>query len=194
VIAIGHDLQAAWEWQPHNLPPLLLTPNSIAAALTHEMFRVGHRVRLYGGQDNDETVITFPGAKSPRIELVGRPDLVKPLVDVLKQATGLASDILRGGRSTSAPAPEHVETSPHHDGGGGGAKIDAAAKEPVAANGHAVEAVPSLTASEQKLASLLKRQAELAADPATDEAVYQGVVSEIAAAAAAVDAERGAQS
>jgi hypothetical protein len=88
------------------------------------------------------------------------PGSVTPISEIARGASALASEIMRTGKST------------------GGLTVQV--------NGE--PAPRQRTAAEEKLAELHKRQAELAADPAADEAVYQGVVSEIAAAA--VDAEK----
>jgi hypothetical protein len=162
MINLARDVRAAWPWAAHDLPPMLLGDAAIVAAVKHELFRVGARPALGGGQDKPGSTISFPGGVAPRIELAGLPGSVTPLGEVARGSTALASEFMRTGKAT-------------------GVTMQPVSGEP---------ASRQRTANEEKLAALHKRQAELAADPAADEAVYQGVVSEIAAAAAAVDAER----
>jgi hypothetical protein len=172
MITLARDVRAAWPWQAHDLPPALLGEAAIIAAVKHEIFRSGARPQLYGGQDKPGAGLSFPGGQAPRLELVGTPEKVPTLVNVVREATALASTIMRsGGKSTS------VVTMP-------------------AVNGSAKEEPRERTTAEERLAGLHKRQAELAADPSPEnEAAYQNVVAEIAEAAALVEAERtGAQS
>ncbi len=74
LIDIAHDAQAAWPWQAHDLPLMLLAPGAIIAAIQHEIYRVGARLLLGGGMDKAGAGIHFPGAKCPRLELAGMPD------------------------------------------------------------------------------------------------------------------------
>jgi hypothetical protein len=167
MINLARDVRAAWPWPAHDLPPMLLGDAAIVAAVKHELFRVGARPALGGGQDKPGSTISFPGGVAPRLELAGLPGSVTPLGEIARGSTALASDIMRTGKSTGVITVQAVNGEP---------------------------APRQRTAAEEKLAALHRRQAELAADPTADEAVYQSVVSEIAVAAAAVDAERrGAQ-
>jgi hypothetical protein len=168
LINLARDVRAAWPWAAHDLSPALLADAAIVAAVKHELFRCGGRPALGGGQDKPGSTINFPGGVSPRLELTGMPDRVTPLSAVAREASALASTVMRSGKSTGAIPVQVV-------------------------NGNEL-APRQRTAAEEQLAALHKRQAELAADPNADEAVYQSVVAEIAVAAAAVDAERtGAQ-
>ena len=124
---------------------------------------------LLGGQVEPHGVhagVNFPGAKVPRFELTHLPEKIAPLTAVLQQATAHASNILRGKRPTGP--------------------VDIA----VPAFVPAMNGVPRSEAQE-RLAGLLKRQAELAEDP-TREAEYFDTIAQIAAAQAAVSAEQQA--
>jgi hypothetical protein len=166
MINLARDVRAAWPWAAHDLPPMLIGEAAIVAAVKHELFRVGARPALGGGQDKPGSTISFPGGVAPRIELVGSPGSVAPLGEIARGSTALASQIMRTGKSTGViTAPAGNEPTPRQR-----------------------------TAAEEKLASLHKRQSELAADPASSDQEYEQLVNEIVVAAAAVDAEkRGAQ-
>jgi hypothetical protein len=110
--------------------------------------------------------VHFPGSKVPRYELTHLQERIPSLTVALQQATAHASNILRGKRPSVT------------------ADIGAPALVPVTN----INPVPRTTAQEQ-LASLLKRQAELAEDPAR-EAEYFDTIAQIAAAQAAVSAEQ----
>jgi hypothetical protein len=141
MIDIGLEIQAAWNWQAHDLPACLLSHAAITHALTAELYRVGGRPMMGGGQvEKPHAGIHFPGAKCPRFELVHMQDKITPFADVLKQATAHASNILRG-KPIAAPIDVSV---------------------PVTTNGQGE--APQRTDAEARLASLLKRQAELAED------------------------------
>jgi hypothetical protein len=173
MIDCGQAAIAAWPWQSHDTHAVLLTPGAVTAAITHELWKIGGRPRRYGGMDKPGDGIDFPGGRCPRLEWLNLPERVKSLATVCAEASALASAIMRTGRSTS-----HVESL----------ATDAA----VSTNGQGES--PQRTEAEQRLASLLKRQHELAEDPAR-EAEYQRVVSEVVEAQAAVSAEQqvGAQ-
>jgi hypothetical protein len=164
LIAIGRNAQTAHTFQPHDAIACMFTPGSIVPSLQHEMFRIGGTARRYGGMDPPHADITnFPGAKSPRLELLGAPDRVKSLADVWKECVDLALRIMQTGKGSAA-----VEGVQHQPVGG----------EPV-----------QLSADEQELAGLLKRQLALAEDP-TRETEYDAVVALIAKKQTVVDAAR----
>jgi len=150
-VAIGRSLDAAWPWPSHDRPAVMVTPGSLLLALSHELYRIGSRPQLFGGQDTIDAGLHLPGAKSPRIEWIGQPEKVPSLVAVLADATRYASEIMRGGTVAVQPS--------------------AAASQ---ANGS-----PTNGAQPNRLAELLKRQNELAADPARENE-YMQVVQEIA--------------
>jgi hypothetical protein len=168
MIDIGVEVQAAWPWQPSDLPACLLSHGAISAALTHEMYRVGGRPMMGGGQvEKPHAGIHFPGSKCPRFELIHTQDKITPFVDVLKQATTHAGSILRG-KPIAAPIDVSV---------------------PVTTNGQGE--APQRTEAQIRLASLLKKQAELAENvtPA-GEAAYRAQMELIRQAQDEVTAEQ----
>src|SRR5262245_51397424 len=157
LIDIAHAVQAAWPWQMSDLGPTLLGPSAIVAALTHELYRLGGRPLLLGGQDKRFGAgISFPGGKSPRLELAGLPENITPLATVMAEATTLASQVMRSGRSLTA-APLTAETLAEGDRD------------------------RQRTPAQLELATLLQRQNQLAADTSPEgEAAYPACVTEIA--------------
>jgi hypothetical protein len=114
LIDIGAEVQALWSWPPSDIPAILLSPAAIAHALSGELYRVGARPRVGGGQIEPHGVhagVTFPGAKPPRHDLVNLPERIPALTAILQQATAHGSAIMRGMRPAevevpvSAPAP-----------------------------------------------------------------------------------------
>jgi hypothetical protein len=169
---LNRDIIAAWSWAPHDLPPALLTPPSILAAISHESFRVSYHPRRYGGVDTDVLAgLGLPGARAPTLQLLEDPARVRPMVEVVRDASEFARQFLRTGKGSAAHAA--LEGVPHQS---------------------VADVAPGATtngteAPVQRLAALLKQQAELAEDP-TREAEYQSVVAAIAQAQTEVDAAR----
>jgi len=120
LIDIGAEVQALWSWPPSDVPAILLSPAAIARALSGELYRIGARPRVGGGQVEPHGVhagVNFPGAKPPRHELVNLPERIPALTAILQQATAHASNIMRGVRS-SAPADIAVcPAAPDTNGG-----------------------------------------------------------------------------
>jgi len=159
MLKLAGEVRAAWAWQPHDLPPLLLSEPAIVAAVEHELYRIGARPALLGGQQRPG--VSFPGGKSPRLELRGVPDQITPLAEMAQQASKLASEIMRTGRSTS------------------GATIVATVVDGVPAA--LLKEPPPLTAQQQRLAELNGELARLANDVSAEgEKAYQACVAEIA--------------
>jgi hypothetical protein len=150
---------------------LLLTVPSISSAVSNEMFRLTPP-SLLGGQDRGRTLVKLPGAKAPSLELINNPGAVKPLRDLVAEASALGAEFMR----TGAPS---------------GAAVVAPISEGIPA--FALKDRPPPSAAETKLAGLLKRQQQLAND-ATEagERAYQDCIAEIVQAQAEVDAQNGA--
>jgi hypothetical protein len=165
-IKLGREVVPVWSWQPHDLPAALLTPPSVLTAISHEMFRVSYHARRYGGMDTDPLAgHMLPGSRCPRLEWLEQPERTRPMSDVVRDASSFAKQFLHTGKSSSA-----VEV--------------VAAPLPVMNGGERSEA-------EQRLASLLKKQAELEADLSLQgEREYQRVVAAIAAVQTEIDAAR----
>jgi hypothetical protein len=169
---LNRDIIAAWSWAPHDLPAALLTPPSILAAISHESFRVSYHPRRYGGVDTDVLAgFGLPGARAPTLQLLEDPSRVRPMVDVVRDASEFARQFLRTGKGSAAHAAS--EGVPHQT---------VADVAPGATTNGAETPV-------QRLAALLKQQAELAEDP-TREAEYQSVVAAIAQAQTELDSAR----
>jgi len=96
LLALGREITAAWPLGTHDGSSCILTPGSITRALQHEIFRVGSRPRMLGGQDEPDALTHLPGGMSPTLEFINAPNKVVPLVDVLTQASRHLSEILRG--------------------------------------------------------------------------------------------------
>jgi hypothetical protein len=109
IVELGREIDAAWPWPSSDRIPALFPPGAVRRAVAHELFRQGARPRLFGGQDAEGAGLDFPGGQSPSLQLTGLPEKVMPLVDVLKEASAFASNILRAGKvgasTTSIPMP-----------------------------------------------------------------------------------------
>jgi hypothetical protein len=165
-IKLGREVVAAWSWQPHDLPAALLSPPSILTSISHESYRLSYHARRYGGMDTDPLAgIMLPGSRCPRLEWLEQPERTRPMADVVRDASEFAKRFLRTGKSSSA-----VEV--------------VAAPLPAMNGGERSEA-------EQRLASLLKKQAELEGDLSLQgEREYQRVVAAIVAVQTEIDAVR----
>jgi hypothetical protein len=168
LIDIGFEVQALWSWPPSDLQACLLSHAAISHALAAELYRIGGRPRVGGGQVEPYGVhagINFPGSRVPRFELTHLPERIPALTTVLAEATAFASAIMRGKRSSASPdvaVPAPVPTRPR-------------------------------SAAEEALGNLLKRQAEMAEDASVDEAEYKRLIGQIVEAQAAVSAEQRAE-
>jgi hypothetical protein len=163
-ISLGREVISSWTWAAHDQPAALLTPTSIMTAIAHESYRVSYRARKYGGQDAPSAGQMLPGARSPRLEWAEAPERVRPMLDVVREASSFAKEFLRTGK--------------------GSAGVEVAVAMPVINGGPRTEA-------EQKLASLLRRQVELSEDMSLQgEREYERVVEQIAKVQAEITAEK----
>jgi hypothetical protein len=174
LIAIARDAQAAWPWQGHELAPCLLSPSAIVTAVTHELYKQGARPRLFGGLDTKfDAGIHFPGGKSPRLELAGIPDRIPSLVDVIAEASALASNIMRGKAAAPPATPMAAPADPPSP----------------STDSTAAEAEPQRTVEQHTYAELLRRADEFAADITEEgEKKYLAIMAQIPAAEAAAKA------
>jgi hypothetical protein len=175
---LGREIAGLWSWQPHDLPPALLSPPSIMTAISHESFRVSYHARRYGGQDSDPLAgIMLPGSRAPTLQLLENPSGVRPMVDVVAVGTAFAKEFLRTGRgSASMNGVQQQQTVAD--------SLEAPAPSGDAPVQHTTEATA-------RLAFLLRQQATLAEDvsPQGEEA-YARCVAEIVKAQAVVAAEQ----
>jgi hypothetical protein len=187
-INIGRDIIDAWTWPPHDLPPALLTVQSVMTAISHEAHRVSHHPRRFGGADTDPLAgHSLPGSRSPTLQLAEDPSRVRPMVDIVREASEFARRFLKTGVGSAAV---EVVAIPVPTNGQGEARIRNAPP------GREVPFAPQRTGAEQRLSDLLVQMAKLAEDvtPA-GEAEYLRVVGEVAKVQAEVAAEQkvGAQ-
>jgi hypothetical protein len=168
LIDIGHSVQSAWNWPASDVPAILLSPAAIAHALSAELYRIGARPKVGGGQVEPHGLhagLNFPGSRCPRFELVHLPERIPALTVVLAEATAFASAIMRGKRSSA-----HIDV-------------------PVAvsiANG----AVPR-TEAQERLSALLQRQHELSEDISPQgELAYKAHMEQVRQAQDEVAAEK----
>jgi len=163
LIDIARDSQAAWSWQASDLAPTLLAPSAIISAIEREIYRQGARPVLGGGMDKFGAGINFPGGKPTRIELAGMPQAIKPLADLMQEATNLAAATMRAKTSNAVVAPVAM----------------------------IAEADRQRTPAQAEMAKLLQRQNELSADPTEEgERQYKEVVAQIAEVSQRVENEK----
>jgi hypothetical protein len=160
LFATGLAVDAAWGWAGGDRHAILLLPEELVAALQHELFRQTAIPRMGGGQrEAPHAGWKFPGAKPARLDLTHLPQKNPSLLETIRSANSYASDVMRARRpSTAIPFT-----------------VTVAAPEP-----------RERTAAEVELAALLKRQAEMAADPALDDRAYADLIQQISTAQAAV--------
>jgi hypothetical protein len=153
-------IDAGWGWSNSDRYGLSLLRDSLLAAMAHEMYRQS-AVPKFGGGQNEGPLAGWqlPGSRPPRLDLVHQPKKIPSLVDVMRDASTYASDVMRARRPSTATAPA----------------VPIAPPEP-----------RERTPAEVELAGLLKRQAEMAADPALDDRAYADLIQQISIAQAAV--------
>jgi hypothetical protein len=175
MVELSRAVDAAWPWPASDRPPLLLPSGAIRAAIEHELFRVGARPMLLGGQDQDGAGLNFPGGRCPKLEWTGIPDHIPALTAVLREASQHASRLMRSGKGTAShdfAAPVVVVAKPTNGATAHPATPPASTSPPPADN---------RTPAQARLAALLQKQAELASDDTpAGEAAYRAVVAEIA--------------
>jgi hypothetical protein len=180
---LGREIAAAWAWPAHDLPVALLSPPSIMTAISHESFRISYHPRRYGGLDADVFAgMQLPGSRAPTLQLLENPSGVRPMMDVVADATAFAKSFLHTGRgSASMNGVQQQQTV-----------ADSLGVPPVTSGD---TAPVQYTEAAARLAYLLKQQAVLSEDitPAGEEA-YAACVAEIVEAQAAVSAEQRSES
>jgi hypothetical protein len=176
LIQLREDARVAyWGSTPHE-NALGVSPDGAAlsgiackALLMHELYRVGARP-FVGGTPGEIKQPDFPGGQCPDHRLLGQPHLIEPFGARMRKASQAAIDVMNAkipppnGSGTLPSVPDTPPAPPAPSGNGA----------PPSGNGG--------TSDQPTLATLLKRQAQLAEDmtPA-GEAAYQEVVRQIAA-------------
>jgi len=102
LITIGRDIAAELP-SPVDPATCLLSVSAIVRATQHELFRVGRKPRLYGGQD-EIGVADFPGGAAPSITVLNEPGKVPALTEELAAASGYLLRALRSGGAIVTPA------------------------------------------------------------------------------------------
>jgi hypothetical protein len=189
-------IRAAWKWGNGEENALLLGDNDLANLIRFESYRIGARPALGGGKlpaaDHDGP--SLPGGKSPRLEWLGTPERIMPLVDHLKQVSEWASRTLRGQGALPPPVearlqPAATETpSPMESTSPDQAAAEVTSAPAAQDNGdinyNNVKPPPATTLSRsgRTLGQLYQEQSRLAALDPNDESVerqYQLVLDEI---------------
>jgi hypothetical protein len=142
---------------------------AVKTLLAYELYRIGARPFL-GGHPGQRRQPDFPGALCPKTDLALQPDKIEPFAAALQRGSLFAVELLRA--ELTLPPDEPAPASAPVTAANGHSAAVAAAAPPV------TEAPPPAVAP-NRLAELLKRQLELAADPAR-EREYMAVVAEIA--------------
>jgi hypothetical protein len=166
-INLSREIVNEWTWQPHDLPPALLTPSSIMTAISHESYRLSYHARRYGGQDTDPLAgVMLPGSRAPTLQLLEDPSRVPSMSETVCNASAFARTFLRTGKGSAV-----VEGVQHQ----------------AVTNG-----VPGQrTDAEQQLSDLLVQMAKLAEDSSpAGEQRYLELVSQVAAVQAEVAAQQ----
>jgi hypothetical protein len=175
-IKLNSEIVAQWTWPNHDLPPALLTPSSIMTAIAHECFRTSYHPRRYGGADRDPLAgISLPLSRAPTLQLLEDPARVRPMVDVVADASAFAKQFLRTGKGSAGVPTPNLEAATN-----GGVSIN-----------HTVIAAPQRSDAEQRLSDLLKQMSKLAEDGSPEgERRYLEVVSQVAQVQAEITAQQ----
>jgi hypothetical protein len=170
LIEQSRAVDAAWGWTNADRFGLLLLRDGLVAAIQHEFYRQTAIPRLGGGQHEGRNAgWQLPGSRPPRLDLVHRPKEIPSLVDVLRDASVYASDVMRARRTPATTAPVVPATAP----------------EP-----------RERTKAETELAGLLQRQNQLAAiaNPTPeDDRAYGELVKQISIAQTAIEEQANAR-
>jgi hypothetical protein len=189
-ITLGREIIAAWTWAPHDLPPALLTPAAIMTTISHESFRVSYHAKKYGGADVDVLAgHSLPGSRSPTWQLAEDPSRVRPMIDVVRDATEFAKTFLRTGKGSAA-----VVNDANLSGATGQieASTNGQSEPPQIRGGDAQVPHGSMRSdAEQRLSDLLVQMHKLAQDGSQEgERRYLEVVSQVAQVQAEVSAQQ----
>lgn len=161
---IGKEVRAAWPWEHFHLAPALIGDQTILRAVEAEIFKCGGRPDIGGGMDRPKAP-SYPGGKSPLVEFILQPDKIRPLIDVLKEASQHAGEIMRTGKAYGT-TPIHNVPVPEGYGGEPRERTDA----------------------EQRLAKLLSEAYTASVDvSAAGEEKYMAIMAQVKAAQIEVD-------
>ena len=187
LIDASEAVACAWGWSAADFTAGLLTGPALQAALATELFRVGAKPRLLGGAQ-ERFQVDFPGGRCADHRLLGLPHELPALTATLAEASGYASAIMRGARTTAGPvAAANGHAAPGTNGAAPAADTSLRDEmtylppvEPVPP-AVAAEAPSPASLKDKRLPELLQLQSLWALDmsPAGNER-YQALVAEIA--------------
>jgi hypothetical protein len=95
LLDLNDQISASWPFTALDRITGVLVDRAAVSALQHEIFRIGHQ-SFIGGNSAIVYRPSFPGGKSPDHRLLGLPEAVKPLTDVLREASAFAASIMEG--------------------------------------------------------------------------------------------------
>src|SRR5262249_38184239 len=154
VIELSEQVLPTWSFASADIAAGLLTGPTLTTAVATELFRIGARPRLLGGQE-EKYEVDFPGGRCPDHRLLGLPKQLPELSASLRQATQYISDLIRGKRTTGGP----VVQAPALNGKPVSAPMPTAAPSVPDAAPPARDLPPA-----SRLSELLAQQAQLALD------------------------------
>jgi hypothetical protein len=170
-IELGREIVSEWQWLPHDISPALLSPAAIMTAISHELFKVSHRPRFYGGRDGPLAGVSLPGSRAPTLQLAEDPARVRPMADVVREASEFARRFLHTGKGSAGVEVVAAPVSTNGKGDAPGPQIG----KPLSDLGS------QRSDAEQRLSNLLAQMAKLAEDGSEEgERRYHEVVGEIA--------------
>jgi hypothetical protein len=175
MITLGREIRQRWQFQQHDASPSMLTEAAIAAAIPHEIYRIGSRPHPLGSKIVADSMPSYPGGKAERFEDAQRPEAIKPLVKKLAEASALASRVMREGFSTNRLSVIPTSTPSTAD------------NSAVASNiGPLPQTSPIKAQPDPELARLLARQNQLVNGPmdAAADAEYELLSAQIRARSA----------
>jgi hypothetical protein len=97
------DLQV---WWPRGvMPPASLSfPDTVTAALSQEIARIGGVAHLYGPTQNHPGVPSLPGGRTGQA-FVGQPEKLPSLAAAVEAANGVLIDVIQNGERRAEPTP-----------------------------------------------------------------------------------------
>jgi hypothetical protein len=164
----GQAARNGWAWPHGRAGAVLASGQDLFWGVSSFIYKIGGRA----GQMSPDGPPSFPGARCPKLELLGTPEALPDLVDEFRAASKYASDCMRGivpAAVTPEPAADGPDEQPAQP-----APVVAAADGP---------SVPPIS---PEVAQLLVRQSVLAARDMTaaDEQEYRRNGEQIAALSA----------
>jgi hypothetical protein len=98
---LGQAARNGWAWPHGRAGGVLASGQDLFWGVSSFLYKIGGRA----GQTSPDGPPTFPGARCPRLELLGKPEALPDLADEFRAASKFASDVMRGV-TASAPTPE----------------------------------------------------------------------------------------